>query len=1704
MGSEEVMGSVNGDRVDEQSVVEVRTDQRSEASEIAGLVIEAGNVDASALVGRYVSKETPGVKRPLVGKVASYDHGSGLYTVVYEDGNRENLDRLQVSKILIAEDTRVGSNMKLSCRKRKLDLLVSSGSQDTNVPPPRTRSRKNAPGASDGADTSSHGRTDSDLSDDADSSSNSCDYVQGPSSVASPEIHMLELPPSSGDIPISEESISYLFSVYSFLRSFNIQLFLSPFGIDEFVGSLKCTVQNSLLDAIHLSLMRALRHHLQVLSSEGLELASKCLRYYDWSLLDALTWPAFVVEYLYMMGYMRGLDGKEYGAMLSNGEYYSLPVTIKLKVLQILCDDVMDSAELRTELEMRENLDDDVEDGTDINFPLGDGPRNVHSRSLKNSASRSMCALQDSKEPPKQIPSSKVTESNADVSSADTDGNSDECQLCGMDGTLICCDGCPSAYHSRCIGLNKAFLPDGPWFCPECTINKLGPTSFRVGRSIKGAEALGVDVCGRLFLGTCNYLLVIGTSLNAEPFYRYYNQTDVTKVLSLMSSVAENSSSYAHICNEISKYWEVPASTLEAGQIKPVGENHIYTDRESGADVEAGVRSSVLNSVNQFSFPEQQESGKENCNDATDKTELASHGILLFPSDEQFSSKVISETVQKIFPDTHTRSSKQLGNGSMMTTMSFSNLPYASQRSIVPDISSCASTNEYGMCRAAAGSSYFSNKNDAVGAFGGGRHGSQYSVVQERNDKASNNRVFFNPQSYVNQYIHGDIAASAAANLAILTTEEKRFSDAHISSNSRKTVAASIALQMKAFSRATMYFLWPTYEKKLMDIPRERCGWCIACKGSITSKKGCFLNLAATNAIKGSARNINGLRPTKHEETHFPVIAAHIANMETTLHGLIVGSFLDTQYKLQWRKLVRESSSCRVLKFLLLELEKNIRGIAFSGGWFKLIIDGPSGFSALSGTSRSGPSQKRGPGRRSKKQYASSESAVVSSEDSGKDVQWWRGGKFSEVILQNGTLPSSLVRKAARQGGFRRIPGICYPESVDLPRRSRQLAWRAAVQMCKNASQLALQVRYLDSHIRWRDLVPPEQTSVDGKGLDGDALAFRNAVICDKRVAEHKMMYALTFSNQKHIPLRVMKNVLEKETINNEYSKLWFSENHIPLYLIKEYEEKIGGKPLSGSMTLGSNVQPKFRKKQVKSRRGDIFSYLLHKGDKPSSTSCASCKEDVILRDATTCSICQGKCHKDCAIPLIERKGTNLAYNITCKICYHAKTAALNASRKEILNSQLPLRRQDQLMSGNKFMPQMTAPCSSGSTGKAEVQGTRSSKLEGNNKRRTCLSYGLIWKRKKGDDSGKNFRLENIILKCKEGINPPRNPTCCLCNSPYHSNLMYIRCEKCLNWYHADALELEEAQIFDLVGFKCCRCRRKASPKCPYLKTDSKKLEPEHIDKPNTLEGSMSDLPLLTHSSNPVSHTADGDMVVVNGDPLLHSLGVVEPLPVQTLETGAQSQQKLSVRRPHLLHATDLCFESQSPERNDISHEIDDYDFSMTNDEIFANSSDMVSSYDLQESGGCAAVSVDDADCGYQWPDQMCGSIEDAEYEPQTYFSFTELLASDDDQLHVSDNNMNAVEIGFSSSCGEVRSFEAPAFDGLGSEEVHSTGEELVVKETTFNGVACDICKLAHPSPDLSCEICGQHIHSHCSPWVESEQPSSDANWRCGRCRDWR
>lgn len=202
------------------------------------------------------------------------------------------------------------------------------------------------------------------------------------------------------------------------------------------------------------------------------------------------------------MGIIKDLGGRRFGRSVLAIEYYKLPVTLKLRILQLLCDHVIDSEELKTELEEREGYSEEMEYEMDSSTFAEVGSRSVLTRGSKAPACKKLDALQNL----------ETAQNGNNPESASThasqDGNSDDCRICGMDGTLVCCDGCPWAYHSRCIGQNKAFLPQGDWFCPECVVNKLGPTSSRIERGARGAQLFGIDMCGRSFLGCCNYLLV--------------------------------------------------------------------------------------------------------------------------------------------------------------------------------------------------------------------------------------------------------------------------------------------------------------------------------------------------------------------------------------------------------------------------------------------------------------------------------------------------------------------------------------------------------------------------------------------------------------------------------------------------------------------------------------------------------------------------------------------------------------------------------------------------------------------------------------------------------------------------------------------------------------------------------------------------------------------------------------------------------------------------------------------------------------------------------------------------------------------------------------------------------------------------------------------------------------------------------------------
>ncbi|NXT35192.1 AIRE regulator, partial [Pelecanoides urinatrix] len=91
--------------------------------------------------------------------------------------------------------------------------------------------------------------------------------------------------------------------------------------------------------------------------------------------------------------------------------------------------------------------------------------------------------------------------------------NEDECAACGDGGELICCDGCPRAFHLACLVPPLPCVPSGTWRCGSCVVSAAEPGRLREADAaaerppeIPGEEAYGTrqgggdrSVCSRCF-----------------------------------------------------------------------------------------------------------------------------------------------------------------------------------------------------------------------------------------------------------------------------------------------------------------------------------------------------------------------------------------------------------------------------------------------------------------------------------------------------------------------------------------------------------------------------------------------------------------------------------------------------------------------------------------------------------------------------------------------------------------------------------------------------------------------------------------------------------------------------------------------------------------------------------------------------------------------------------------------------------------------------------------------------------------------------------------------------------------------------------------------------------------------------------------------------------------------------------------------------
>ncbi|XP_039930299.1 autoimmune regulator [Hirundo rustica] len=89
--------------------------------------------------------------------------------------------------------------------------------------------------------------------------------------------------------------------------------------------------------------------------------------------------------------------------------------------------------------------------------------------------------------------------------------NEDECAACGDGGELICCDGCPRAFHLACLVPPLPHVPSGTWRCGSCVENVTEPgqlleadlpverPSEIPGEAVRDTQPAGVEgsICSR-------------------------------------------------------------------------------------------------------------------------------------------------------------------------------------------------------------------------------------------------------------------------------------------------------------------------------------------------------------------------------------------------------------------------------------------------------------------------------------------------------------------------------------------------------------------------------------------------------------------------------------------------------------------------------------------------------------------------------------------------------------------------------------------------------------------------------------------------------------------------------------------------------------------------------------------------------------------------------------------------------------------------------------------------------------------------------------------------------------------------------------------------------------------------------------------------------------------------------------------------------
>ncbi|XVF04793.1 hypothetical protein REPUB_Repub05bG0116000 [Reevesia pubescens] len=1229
----------------------------------------------------------------------------------------------------------------------------------------------------------------------------------------------LQLPPSSQNVNLDGIDVLNIFSIYACLRSFSTLLFLSPFELEDFVAALKCQSPSSLFDCIHVSILQTLKKHLEYLSNEGSESASECLRSLNWGFLDSITWPIFMVEYLLIHGSELSCGFDLSNLKLFRSDYYKQHASVKVEILRCLCDDMIEVEAVRSELNRRSLVSE-----TDMDFD----------RNMNIEVSRKRKVAMDV---------SGGSGLSEEIGDGTTDWNSDDCCLCKMDGSLICCDGCPAAYHSKCVGVVNAFLPEGDWYCPECVIERHKPW-VKPRKSLRGAELLGIDPHGRLYYNSSGYLLVLD-SCDAEYSLNYYHRDDLSVVLDVLKS---SDILYIDIIKAIHKQWGVAVGSNGASSnldylnsvcSETLTKRHVPTLSTSLPPVASAEMCAIKNETVDCGKPEEKEVAENSGHLDVEVTESAKLLDLMAGTEIPYISSEGSAETMQIGSVIH--------NCQKQGSVEFSN------QSEIPGKSSpledCSLVSDGLDTKQESKIKLASQQTPCV--------------INAKKGDASQTQP---GTGYMNYY-------SFAQTASLVVEELMRKPSEKTNEDSLKTVEEIIAMQMKVILKKSNRFHWLDIHNLYVDARKENCGWCFSCRYPMDDTD-CLFKITSGWVREVSKSEMVGLQSKWNKKGHVIDVICHMFSIESRLHGLLSGPWLNPQYIKIWHKSILKASDIESAKYLLLMLEANLHRLALSAEWMKHVDSAVTMGSASHivtassrGSAKHGIARKRG-------RCNDGESNPTSNPAVGPSICWWRGGRVSRQLFNWKVLPRSLVSKAARQGGGKKIPGILYPESSDFAKRSKSVAWRAAVESSTCAEQLAFQVRELDSNIRWDDIENTHALLTLDKDFKKSIRLFKKCVVRRKSIERDEVKYLLDFGKRRIIPKIVMRYGTVVEESSSERKKYWLNESYVPLHLLKGFEEKRIARK-SSKMISGKSCETSRVAKKSSKKRG--FSYLFSKAERSEYYQCGHCNKDVLIREAVCCQYCKGFFHKrhvrksagaiiaKCTYTCHQCQNGKLNVNAkgggndtkrrgdtkggktntksakklpqkgkkastSCKSMRskdNKKSAAIRMSlcsqKDKKVATGVPLRRSPRKIKYISVQKKKPGRCKKGKQKSKKKAPKKTNKSMSWQKKRTRAyhSYwlnGLRLSCKPDDERLIQFQRKMFFAPSEHMTVSPNQPKCLLCcEAEYASNSNYVACEICEEWFHGDAYGLNSENKSKIIGFRCHVCRKRTPPVCPNM-----------------------------------------------------------------------------------------------------------------------------------------------------------------------------------------------------------------------------------------------------------------------------------------------